>query len=128
MKPLIVGQRAPIEEDTTSSFSVLRGSERQMETCMLGYEQAATATEIATWANDLIGKGVPGYPDYRIVKVIQFQLVPRQSGYDAMLLLDVAGWPSGNDQVALREEDVEVIEQITSSITEPPESETTFPE
>ncbi|HKV03261.1 MAG TPA: hypothetical protein VJQ26_14115 [Ktedonobacteraceae bacterium] len=99
-----------------------------METCMLGYEQAATVTEIATWANDLIGKAVPGYPDYRIVKVIQFQLVPRQSGYDAMLLLDVAEWPSENDQVALREEDVEVIEQLTSSITEPPESETTLPE
>ncbi len=45
-----------------------------------------------------------------------------------MLLLDVAKWPSGNDQVALREEDVEVIEQLTSSITEPPESETTLPE
>ena len=55
-----------------------------METCMLGYERAKTVTEIAAWANELIGKAVPNHPEYQIVKVVQFQLVPTQSGYDAI--------------------------------------------
>ena len=99
-----------------------------METCMLGYERAATVTEIAAWANELVGKAVPNHPEYQIVKVIQFQLVPMQSGYDAMLLLDVTEWSDEHNQIALREEDVEVIEQLTSVIREPPEGETTIPE
>lgn len=105
-----------------------RESERAMETCMLGYERAATVTEIAAWANELVGKAVPNHPEYQVVKVIQFQLVPVQSGYDAMLLLGVTEWPGEHNQVALREEDVEVIEQLTSVIKEPPEGETTIPE
>jgi hypothetical protein len=99
-----------------------------METCMLGYERAETVTEIAAWANELIGKAVPNHPEYRIVKVVQFQLVSTQIGYDAMLLLDVAQWPDENDQVALREEDVQVIEQLTSVISEAPEGETKLQE
>ena len=99
-----------------------------METCMLGYERAETVTEIASWANDLIGKAVPNHPEYRIVKVVQFQLVSTQSGYDAMLLLDVAKWPGEHDQVALREEDVQVIEQLTSAIPELSKGETTLQE
>ena len=99
-----------------------------METCMLGYERAATVTEIAGWANELIGKAVPDHPEYQIVKVVQFQLVSTQSGYDAMLLVDVTEWPNEHDQIALREEDVEVIEQLTSVIPEPPEGETTLQE
>jgi hypothetical protein len=96
-----------------------------METCMLGYERAATVIEIAAWANELVGKAVPNHPEYQIVKVIQFQLVPVQSGYDAMLLLDVTEWPDKHNQIALREEDVVVIEQLTSVMAEPPEGEST---
>ena len=99
-----------------------------METCMLGYERAATVTEIAAWANELVGKAVPNHPEYRIVKVVQFQLIQTQSGYDAMLLLDVTEWSDKHNQIALREEDVEAIEQLTSAIAEPPEGETTIPE
>jgi hypothetical protein len=99
-----------------------------METCMLGYERAETVTEIAAWANELIGKAVPNHPEYQIVKVVQFQLVSTQIGYDAMLLLDVVQWPDENDQVALREEDVQVIEQLTSVISEAPEGETKLQE
>jgi hypothetical protein len=95
---------------------------------MLGYERAATVTEIAAWANELIGKAVPDHPEYQIVKVVQFQLVSTQSGYDAMLLVDVKEWSDEHDQIALREEDVEVIEQLTSVITESPQGETTLPE
>jgi hypothetical protein len=94
-----------------------------METCLLGYERAETVTEIATWANELIGKAVPGYPDYRVVKVVQFQLVPTQPGYDAALLVDVIEWLNEDSQVTLREADVEVIEHLTSTIMEPHESE-----
>lgn len=95
---------------------------------MLGYERAITVTEIAAWANGLIGKAVPDYPDYQIVKVVQFQVMPTHNGYDAMLLLDVTEWPEEHEQVALREEDVQVIEQLTSAISEPPEGETTLHE
>ncbi len=95
---------------------------------MLGYERAITVTEIAAWANGLIGKAVPDYPDYQIVKVVQFQVMPIQNGYDAMLLLDVTQWPEEHEQVALREEDIQVIEQLTAAIPEAPEGETTLPE
>jgi hypothetical protein len=95
---------------------------------MLGYERAATVTEIAAWANELVGKAVPDHPEYQIVKVVQFQLVSRQSGYDAMLLVDVTEWPDEHDKIALREEDVEVIEQLTSTMTEPPQGETMLSE
>jgi hypothetical protein len=94
-----------------------------METCMLAYERAETVTEIATRANELIGKAVPGYPDYRVVKVVRFQLVRTQNGYDAALLVEVMQWIDEESQVSLREADVRVIEQLTSSIDRP-ESET----
>jgi hypothetical protein len=90
---------------------------------MLAYERAETVTEIATWANELIGKAVPGYPDYRVVKVVRFQLVRTQNGYDAALLVEVMQWIDEESQVSLREADVRVIEQLTSSIDRP-ESET----
>ncbi|HKV57521.1 MAG TPA: hypothetical protein VJO32_04545 [Ktedonobacteraceae bacterium] len=90
---------------------------------MLGYEQAKTVTEIASWANELVGKAVPGYPDYRVVKVVQFQLVRTQNGYDAALLVDVMEWLNEDNEVSLRESDVKVIEQLTSTIMEPPESQ-----
>lgn len=117
-----------MEMSSLSSSGTQRESERAMESCMLGYERAETVTEIATWANELIGKAVPNHPEYRIVKVIQFQLVSTQSGYDAMLLLDVAEWPDEHDRIALREEDVQVIEQLTSAIPEPSGGETTLKE
>src|SRR5579872_6187950 len=94
-----------------------------METCLLGYERAETVTEIAAWANELVGKAVPGYPDYRVVKVAQFQLVRAQNGYDAMLLVDVMEWLNEESQVTLREADVKVIEQLTSTMLDKPESE-----
>ena len=87
-----------------------------METCMLAYERAETVTEIATWANELLGKAVPGYPDYRVVKVVRFQLVSTQYGYDAALLVEVRPWLDEESQVSLREADVKVIEQLTSTI------------
>ena len=89
-----------------------------METCMLACERAETVTEIATWANELVGKAVPGYPDYRVVKVVRFQLVRVQDGYDAALLVDVVQWIDEESQVTLREADVKVIEQLTSTIDE----------
>lgn len=90
-----------------------------METCMLACERAETVTEIATWANELVGKAVPGYPEYRVVKVTRFQIVPTQHGYDAALLVDVMQWIDEESQVTLREADVKVIEQLTSVIDEP---------
>jgi len=93
-----------------------------MQTCMLGYEQAKTVIEIASWANELVGKAVPGYADYRVVKVVQFQLVRTQTGYDAALLVDVMEWLNEDSEVSLRESDVKVIEQLTATILEPPES------
>ena len=90
---------------------------------MLAYERADTVTEIASWANELIGKAVPGYPDYRVVKVVQFQLVRTQNGYDAALLVDVMEWLNEESKVTLREADVKVIEQLTAIIKDEPESE-----
>ena len=90
---------------------------------MLAYERAETVTEIASWANELIGKAVPGYPDYRVLKVVQFQLVRTQNGYDAALLVDVMEWINEGSQLTLREADVKVIEQLTSTILDEPESE-----
>ena len=89
-----------------------------METCMLAYERAETVTEIATWANELAGKAAPGYPDYRVVKVVRFQLVSTQHGYDAALLVEVRQWLDEESQVSLREADVKVIEQLTSNMGE----------
>ena len=94
-----------------------------MDTRMLAYEPATTVTEIATWANDLIGKEVPGSPGYRVVRVIQFQFIERQDGYAAMILVEVTDMPN-ETPVALKEEDIVVIEQLTSSIGETPENET----
>ena len=90
-----------------------------METCMLACERAETVTAITKWANGLIGKAVPGYPDYRVVKIVRFQIIPVQNGYDAALLVEVRRWYDEGSQVMLREADVEVIEHLTSNIGEP---------
>jgi hypothetical protein len=80
---------------------------------MLSCERSVTVTVIATLANELVGKVVPGYPDYRVVKILRFQLVPLPHGYDAALLEEVRSWIDEESQVTLREADVEVIEQLT---------------
>src|ERR1700738_752933 len=98
-----------------------------METRMLGIEAAHTVSQIASWANDLIGKEVPGLPDYRVVRVIQFQLLSTQIGYDAMLLVEVAERPlDTSEQIALRAEDIEVIEELTAVVGEPVPGGTTL--
>jgi len=91
-----------------------------METRLLAYEHAVTVSEIAAWANNLIGKEVPGDPGFTVVRVIQFQTISNQSGqngYDAMILVEVTEKHS-DTQVALKEADIEVIEELTSSIDE----------
>ncbi len=88
-----------------------------MKTRVLAYEHAATVTEIETWANDLLEKEAPGSPGYIVVNVIQFQIIPGQNGYDAMFLVEVIErFPE--EQVALKEADIVVIEQMTSSLDE----------
>ena len=91
-----------------------------METRLLAYEHAVTVSEIAAWANNLIGKEVPGDPRFTVVRVIQFQTINNQGnqgGYDAMILVEVTEKHS-DTQVALKEADIEVIEELTSSIDE----------
>ena len=100
-----------------------------METRLLAYEHAVTVSEIAAWANNLIGKEVPGDPRFTVVRVIQFQTISNQgnqgnqggqggqNGYDAMILVEVTEKHS-DTQVALKEADIEVIEELTSSIDE----------
>jgi len=94
-----------------------------METRLLAYEHAVTVSEIAAWANNLIGKEVPGDPGFTVVRVIQFQTISNQGnqggqgGYDAMILVEVTEKHS-DTQVALKEADIEVIEELASSIDE----------
>ncbi len=96
-----------------------------METRMLGLEAAHTVSEIASWANNLIGQEMPGLPDYRVVRVIQFQLLSTQTGYDAMLLVEIAERPlDTSEQIALSAEDIEVIEELTSVVGDPLPGET----
>jgi hypothetical protein len=92
-----------------------------VETRLLAYEHAASVGEIATWGNDLIGKEVPGDPEYSVMSVMRFQVMNGQSGYDAMILVEVRqrGLEEGEAQVALKEADIEVIEELTASIDEP---------
>ena len=52
-----------------------------MESRLLAYEHATTINEIASWANNLIGKDVPGDPGYLVINVLQFQLIFSQSAY-----------------------------------------------
>lgn len=89
-----------------------------METRLLAYDHAAAASEIASWANGLIGKEVPGEAGYTVVRVIQFQMISGQSGYNALLLVEVAE-REPQPEITLRAADIEVIEELTSSIDEP---------
>ena len=86
-----------------------------MDTRLLAYERAATVTEIAAWANDLLGKEVPGSPGYQVVRILQFQFTNQGTSYAALLLVEVTN-TSFDNQVALKEADMVEIEQITSSI------------
>ncbi|MEO6890521.1 MAG: hypothetical protein ABI456_14120 [Ktedonobacteraceae bacterium] len=88
-----------------------------MKTRVLGYEHAATITEIETWANDLLEKEAPGSPGHIVVSIIQFQIIPAHNGYGAMFLVEVIEhYPE--EQIALKEADIVVIEQMTSSLDE----------
>jgi hypothetical protein len=89
-----------------------------MESRLLAYEQATTVNEIASWANNLIGKEVPGDHRYVIMSVLQFQLISSQSSYDAMILFEVTH-KNPATQVAFKEADIEVIEELTSAIDDP---------
>jgi hypothetical protein len=95
-----------------------------MNTRLLAYDEATTVTEIANWANALIGKEVPDAPEYQVVRVVQFQLLHQSQGYAALLLVEVTERPP-ETPVALKEADIAVIEQMTSVIGETDEHETT---
>ncbi|GCE21169.1 hypothetical protein [Dictyobacter kobayashii] len=84
-----------------------------METRLLGHERAETVLDVASWANDLIGREVPGQPGYKVIKVLQFQLVPLPAGYDAMVLAEVQ---EEEESLNLRAADVEAIVDITSAV------------
>jgi hypothetical protein len=86
-----------------------------MDTRLLGYEQASKITEIASWANEIIGKDVPGEPGYKVVRVIDFQVISHQSRYDALVLAEVIE-QYHETEIAIKEEDIEIIEQMTSTI------------
>lgn len=88
-----------------------------METRLIGYEHAAKITDIASWANDLIGKEVPGCPGYSVVRVIQFRFAQVSDGYDALVLVEVK--EEGFEELSIKEADVVAIEEITSSVDEP---------
>jgi len=92
-----------------------------VETRLLAYEHAASVGEIAAWGNGVVGKEVPGDPGYSVVSVMRFQVMNGQSGYDAMILVEVTqkGLEEGETLVALKEADIEVIEELTASIDEP---------
>lgn len=89
-----------------------------METRLIAYEHAATVSEIANRTNDLIGKEMPGNPGYTVVGIVQFQLISGQSSYDALILVEVTERHL-DMEVTLRAADIEVIEELTSSIDEP---------
>ena len=86
-----------------------------MDTRLVGYELANKITEIASWANGLIGKEVPGEPGYKVVRVIDFQVISNQSHYDALILVEVIE-QYHEIEIAIKEEDIETIEQLTSTI------------
>jgi hypothetical protein len=89
-----------------------------MQSRLLAYEHATTVNEISSWANNLVGKEVPGDPNYVVISVLQFQLISNQSTYDALILFEVTHKNPGTE-VALKESDIEVIEELTSVIDEP---------
>jgi hypothetical protein len=86
-----------------------------MDTRLLGYEQAISVIEIASWANKLIGQDVPGEPGYKVVRVIDFQVIGTQSRYDAIVLAEVIE-QYHEREIAMKEEDIKIIEQMTSTI------------
>jgi hypothetical protein len=93
-----------------------------MDTRLLAYDEATTVSEIASWANTLIGNEVPDAPGLQVVRVVHFQLLHQSQGFAAMLLVEVTERPP-ETQVALKEADIAVIEQITSAIGESPDQE-----
>ena len=88
-----------------------------MDTRLLGYEQATSVIEIASWANRLIGQDVPGEPGYKVVRVIDFQVISTQNRYDAVVLAEVIE-QYRETEIAIKEEDIQIIEQMTSTVDE----------
>ncbi|GHO94399.1 hypothetical protein KSF_044470 [Reticulibacter mediterranei] len=91
-----------------------------METRLLGYEHAASMTEISAWANGLIGKELPEFPQYQVIRIIHFQALATQNGYDVLLLVEVVERPEETEQIAIRAEDIAVIEELTSTVGKEP--------
>ena len=107
-----------VEKQTNEKVPIPPRMRGAMQSRLLAYEHATTVNEIASWANNLIGKEVPGDPSYLILSVLQFQLNNNRSAYDALILFEVTH-KNPDTQVALKEADIEVIEELTSTIDEP---------
>ena len=86
-----------------------------METRLVGIECAATTTEVAVSANELIGKPVPGYPNLTTVRIVQFQINARPEGYDALILVEVT---ETQEPLNLKAADIEAIIEITAAVDE----------
>ncbi len=92
-----------------------------METRLLAYDRATSVSEIALWGNSLIGNLLPNSPRWRIVSIVRFQILQQLDTYSALLLVEVTEIePDIMEHIELRAEDIQVIEELTSSIAEEP--------
>jgi hypothetical protein len=98
-----------------------------METRLLAYDHATSLSEIAAWGNALIGVVLPDSPQWRVLRIVRFQVLQQSGAYSALLLVEVTQVePDAMEHIELRAEDIQIIEELTASIDpEPPRGRVT---
>jgi hypothetical protein len=100
-----------------------------LETRLLAYDRATFVSEIATWANGLIGKVLPDFPQWRVVRIVSFQVATLRNEFSALLLVEVTELePDDMQHIELRAEDILTIEELTASIDDEPYQGERIPE
>lgn len=80
-----------------------------MDTKLMSKEGLATLEEVSAWSNNLVGKTSPDQPNFKIEKILQFQLVQNKDGYGVVVLVELERRQSMSSMVMEMRKDLNLI-------------------
>lgn len=80
-----------------------------MNTKLMAKDGFTTLEEVSAWSNNLVGKTTPESPNFKIEKILQFQLVQKGDSYGVMVLVELEKRQSMSSMVMEMRKDLNLI-------------------
>ncbi|RMF04737.1 MAG: hypothetical protein D6768_02505 [Chloroflexi bacterium] len=79
-----------------------------MENLLISGSKFESIEEAVIWANRQVGRAAPAQPDFEMVKIVQFQIIPRGNFFDAVLLVELERKKSSSTMVLKMRKDMKL--------------------